>query len=188
MSFCLLQMSQIGLTESVKGDARRFEIWLQGRAEVHTIQAPSIDVKQSWVRQIKGVLMSQLAELKGKQNSALGKSNHKYVLLKINNTHIFQLLKYFIIFFFQRPLRQTISWEAQGSISGSLRTLSVDSNSVISHMTDVSQSTEEDAAWSSENSNTDEEDAFGDNPGPAPVSLSFVEEFKRRDLTLDYYP
>ncbi|XP_011866012.1 PREDICTED: guanine nucleotide exchange factor DBS-like isoform X1 [Vollenhovia emeryi] len=138
-----LKMSQIGLTESVKGDAKRFEIWLQGRAEVHTIQAQNIDVKQSWVRQIKGVLMSQLAELKGKQNSALGKSNHK-------------------------PLRQTISWEAQGSISGSLRTLSVDSNSVISHMTDVSQSTEEDTAWSSENSNTDEEDAFGDSPGPAP--------------------
>ncbi|KOX71191.1 Guanine nucleotide exchange factor DBS [Melipona quadrifasciata] len=60
-----LKMSQIGLTESVKGDARRFEIWLQGRAEVHTIQAPTVDVKQSWVRQIKGVLMSQLAELKG---------------------------------------------------------------------------------------------------------------------------
>lgn len=72
-------MSQIGLTESVKGDARRFEIWLQGRAEVHTIQASTLDVKQSWVRQIKGVLMSQLAELKGKQNSALGKTNHKYV-------------------------------------------------------------------------------------------------------------
>lgn len=71
-------MSQIGLTESVKGDARRFEIWLQGRAEVHTIQASTIEVKQSWVRQIKGVLMSQLAELKGKQNSALGKTNHKY--------------------------------------------------------------------------------------------------------------
>lgn len=73
------QTSQIGLTESVKGDARRFEIWLQGRAEVHTIQASSIDVKQTWVRQIKAVLMSQLAELKGKQNTALlGKTGHKY--------------------------------------------------------------------------------------------------------------
>ncbi|XP_031842251.1 guanine nucleotide exchange factor DBS isoform X1 [Nomia melanderi] len=137
-----LKMSQIGLTESVKGDARRFEIWLQGRAEVHTIQASTIEVKQSWVRQIKGVLMSQLAELKGKQNSALGKTNHK-------------------------PLRQTISWEAQGSVSGSLRTLSVDGNSVISHITDVSQSTEDDVAWSSENSNTDDEDAFSENAGPA---------------------
>ncbi|XP_012278425.1 guanine nucleotide exchange factor DBS isoform X1 [Orussus abietinus] len=145
-----LKMSQIGLTESVKGDARRFEIWLQGRAEVHTIQAPSIDVKQSWVRQIKGVLMSQLAELKGKQNTALGKSNHKYVVGIAG------------------PLRQTISWEAQSGISGSLRTLSVDGNSVISHISDISQSTEDDVAWSSENSNTDDEDAFGENPGPAP--------------------
>lgn len=50
-------------------------------------------------------------------------------------------------------------------------------------MTDVSQSTEEDVAWSSENSNTDEEDAFGDNPGPAPVSLSFIVKFKIRSWT-----
>ncbi|KAJ8665697.1 hypothetical protein QAD02_007359 [Eretmocerus hayati] len=42
--------SQIGLSESVKGDTRRFEIWLEGRAEVHTTQASSIDVKQAWVR------------------------------------------------------------------------------------------------------------------------------------------
>lgn len=92
-------MSQIGLTESVKGDARRFEIWLQGRAEVHTIQAPSIDVKQSWVRQIKGVLMSQLAELKGKQNSALGKSNHKYVTEEYSKYMCFILLySNFLIF------------------------------------------------------------------------------------------
>ncbi|XP_008211520.1 guanine nucleotide exchange factor DBS isoform X2 [Nasonia vitripennis] len=140
-----LKTSQIGLTESVKGDARRFEIWLQGRAEVHTIQASSIDVKQAWVRQIKNVLMSQLAELKGKQNTALlGKTGHK-------------------------PLRQTISWDAQSSLSGSLRTLSVDSNSMVSHLTDVSQTTEnDDVGWSSENSNTDDEDAFGDISGPAP--------------------
>lgn len=46
----------------------------------------------------------------------------------------------------------------------------MDGNSVISHITDVSQSTEDDVAWSSENSNTDDEDAFGDSPGPAPVS------------------
>lgn len=51
-------------------------------------------------------------------------------------------------------------------------------------MTDVSQSTEEDVAWSSENSNTDEEDAFGDNLGPAPVSLFFVEEFKCQNLIM----
>lgn len=48
----------------------------------------------------------------------------------------------------------------------------MDGSSVISHITDVSQSTEDDVAWSSENSNTDDEDAFSENPGPAPVSLS----------------
>ncbi|XP_014215398.1 guanine nucleotide exchange factor DBS-like isoform X2 [Copidosoma floridanum] len=140
-----LKTSQIGLTESVKGDTRRFEIWLQGRSEVHTIQASSIDVKHAWVRQIKAVLMSQLAELKGKQNTALlSKTGHK-------------------------PLRQTISWDAHSSLSGSLRTLSVDSNSMTSHLTDASLSTEnDDVGWSSENSNTDDEDAFADVAGPAP--------------------
>jgi hypothetical protein len=81
LSFNYLQTSQIGLTESVKGDVRRFEIWLQGRAEVHTFQASSIDIKQVWVQQIKSVLMLQLAELKGKQNTALlHKSSHRYDL------------------------------------------------------------------------------------------------------------
>lgn len=73
-----------------------------------------------------------------------------------------------------RPLRQTISWDAQSSLSGSLRTMSVDSNSVTSRLTDVSQSTEnEDVGWSSENSNTDDEDTFSDVAGPAPVSNLF---------------
>ena len=73
-----------------------------------------------------------------------------------------------------RPLRQTISWDAQSSLSGSLRTLSVDGSSVISHITDVSHSTEEDVGWSSENSNSDDEDAFSENPGPAPVSTIYI--------------
>ncbi|KAG7310761.1 hypothetical protein JYU34_003572 [Plutella xylostella] len=62
-----LQMSLIGLTESVKGDARKFEVWRQGRAEVHTITAPTIDVKRLWVDRIKRVLLDQLKELKGER-------------------------------------------------------------------------------------------------------------------------
>ncbi|XP_068627026.1 guanine nucleotide exchange factor DBS-like isoform X5 [Battus philenor] len=62
-----LQMSQIGLTESVKGDPRKFEVWRQGRAEVHTITAPSVDVKRTWVERIKRVLLDQLKELKGEK-------------------------------------------------------------------------------------------------------------------------
>ncbi|XP_049873150.1 guanine nucleotide exchange factor DBS-like isoform X2 [Pectinophora gossypiella] len=62
-----LQMSQIGLTESVKGDPRKFEVWRQGRAEVHTITAPTIEVKRAWVERIKRVLLDQLKELKGER-------------------------------------------------------------------------------------------------------------------------
>lgn len=35
---------------------------------------------------------------------------------------------------------------------------------------DLPQNTDDDVAWSSENSNTDDEDTFGENPGLAPVS------------------
>lgn len=67
---CLIppQMSQIGLTESVrgnKGDIRKFEVWLQGRQEVHTILAPSAEVKDTWVKEIKRVLLDQFEYLKG---------------------------------------------------------------------------------------------------------------------------
>ncbi|XP_073957893.1 guanine nucleotide exchange factor DBS-like isoform X6 [Choristoneura fumiferana] len=62
-----LQMSQIGLTESVKGDLRKFEVWREHRLEVHTITAPSIDVKRIWVERIKRVLLDQLKELKGER-------------------------------------------------------------------------------------------------------------------------
>lgn len=60
-------MSQIGLTESVRGDAKRFEVWLQGRQEVHTLQAPTIEIKNKWVNEIKRVLLNQLEELKGEK-------------------------------------------------------------------------------------------------------------------------
>lgn len=69
-------MSQIGLTENIKGskgDSRRFEVWLQGRQEVYTILSPTPDVKELWVKEIKRVLLDQFEYLKGeniKQYSA----------------------------------------------------------------------------------------------------------------------
>lgn len=65
-------MSQIGLTESVRGDSRRFEVWLQGRQEVHTFQALTVDIKNKWVSEIKRVLLNQLEELKGEKNKQYG--------------------------------------------------------------------------------------------------------------------
>ncbi|EFX81870.1 hypothetical protein DAPPUDRAFT_21042, partial [Daphnia pulex] len=59
----LLKMSEVGLTETVhsgKGsDARKFELWLQGRHEVWVLQAPARDVKETWITEIKRVLLNQ---------------------------------------------------------------------------------------------------------------------------------
>ena len=71
------QMSLIGLTESVRGDPRRFEIWLQGRAEVHTFQAATVEIKGKWVTEIKKVLMNQLEELKDEKIKQYGNANHR---------------------------------------------------------------------------------------------------------------
>lgn len=72
-------MSLIGLTESVRGDQRRFEVWLQGRSEVHTFQAPTIEIKAKWVSEIKKVLMNQLEELKDEKIKQYGNAgaNHR---------------------------------------------------------------------------------------------------------------
>ncbi|XP_067288199.1 guanine nucleotide exchange factor DBS isoform X8 [Pseudorasbora parva] len=55
-----LKMSSVGITENVKGDIKKFEIWYNGREEVYIVQAPSMDVKNTWVSEIRKVLTSQL--------------------------------------------------------------------------------------------------------------------------------
>ncbi|XP_055627661.1 uncharacterized protein LOC129769411 isoform X3 [Toxorhynchites rutilus septentrionalis] len=176
-----LQMSQIGLTESVRGDPRRFEVWLQGRQEVHTIQANTIDIKNKWVAEIKRVLLNQLEELKGEKIKQYG-LNHKH-------------------------LHKTTSWDVPQAIHGMPnRTFSCDQQSVtatvgniqhlggqevitrISHLTDdgmmsaagiSSSSSEHDnqdtSAWSSDYSNSEDEFTHGEDgalPGHKFVSLA----------------
>ncbi|KAM8745053.1 guanine nucleotide exchange factor DBS isoform 8-T8 [Acanthopagrus schlegelii] len=55
-----LKMSAVGITENVKGDMKKFEVWYNGREEVYIIQAPSMDVKNMWVSEIRKVLTGQL--------------------------------------------------------------------------------------------------------------------------------
>ncbi|POI32779.1 hypothetical protein CIB84_003469, partial [Bambusicola thoracicus] len=57
--FCF-QMAAVGITENVKGDAKKFEIWYNAREEVYIIQAPTPEVKATWVNEIRKVLTSQL--------------------------------------------------------------------------------------------------------------------------------
>uniref|UniRef100_A0A8C9W8R0 Guanine nucleotide exchange factor DBS-like n=1 Tax=Scleropages formosus TaxID=113540 RepID=A0A8C9W8R0_SCLFO len=60
-----LQMSEVGITENVKGDNRKFEVWYNGREEVYIIQAPSADVKNMWVSEMRKVLTEQLEACRG---------------------------------------------------------------------------------------------------------------------------
>uniref|UniRef100_A0A673X2E1 Guanine nucleotide exchange factor DBS-like n=1 Tax=Salmo trutta TaxID=8032 RepID=A0A673X2E1_SALTR len=62
-----LKMSAVGITENVKGDIKKFEIWYNGREEVYIIQAPSMDVKNMWVSEIRKVLTGQLEACRGMQ-------------------------------------------------------------------------------------------------------------------------
>lgn len=59
-----VQLSQVGLTEKLKGDKRKFELWSKGREEVVIIQAPTMEVKEVWVKEIKRVLMNQFDQIK----------------------------------------------------------------------------------------------------------------------------
>uniref|UniRef100_A0A6I8SUP7 MCF.2 cell line derived transforming sequence-like n=1 Tax=Xenopus tropicalis TaxID=8364 RepID=A0A6I8SUP7_XENTR len=55
-----LNMMFVGITEYVKGDNRKFEIWYNAREEVYIVQAPTTEVKATWVNEIRKVLTSQL--------------------------------------------------------------------------------------------------------------------------------
>uniref|UniRef100_A0A7N6A4V9 MCF.2 cell line derived transforming sequence like n=1 Tax=Anabas testudineus TaxID=64144 RepID=A0A7N6A4V9_ANATE len=60
-----LSMSAVGITENAKGDNKKFEIWCNSREEVYIVQAPSADVKTTWVNEIRKVLTTQLQACRG---------------------------------------------------------------------------------------------------------------------------
>uniref|UniRef100_A0A8B9LLF1 MCF.2 cell line derived transforming sequence a n=1 Tax=Astyanax mexicanus TaxID=7994 RepID=A0A8B9LLF1_ASTMX len=60
-----LKMSAVGITENVKGDVKKFEIWYSGREEVYVVQAPSVEVKLAWLNEMRKILTNQQKILKG---------------------------------------------------------------------------------------------------------------------------
>ncbi|KAM9833418.1 proto-oncogene DBL isoform 1-T1 [Syngnathus typhle] len=54
-----IKMTAVGITENVKGDPRKFEIWYSGREEVYVVQAPSVAVKMSWLSELRRILTNQ---------------------------------------------------------------------------------------------------------------------------------
>ncbi|KAM6427091.1 proto-oncogene DBL isoform 3-T3 [Liasis olivaceus] len=54
-----LKMNAVGITENVKGDPRKFEIWYSGREEVYVVQAQTVDLKMAWLNEIRKILFKQ---------------------------------------------------------------------------------------------------------------------------------
>ncbi|XP_042158997.1 proto-oncogene DBL isoform X1 [Oncorhynchus tshawytscha] len=59
-----LKMSAVGITENVKGDVKKFEIWYSGREEVYAVQAPTVEVKTAWLGELRRILTNQQKHLK----------------------------------------------------------------------------------------------------------------------------
>ncbi|XP_068107095.1 proto-oncogene DBL isoform X3 [Hyperolius riggenbachi] len=54
-----LKMNAVGITENVKGDNRKFEIWYSGREEVYVVQAQTAEQKAAWLQEIRKILTRQ---------------------------------------------------------------------------------------------------------------------------------
>lgn len=97
-------MSAVGITENAKGDNKKFEIWCNSRDEVFIVQvrslspaaekkpyhcqcgiivliclmqAPTPEIKTSWVNEIRKVLTQQLQACRG----TVDKEPHKLVCM-----------------------------------------------------------------------------------------------------------
>ncbi|KAG8586613.1 hypothetical protein GDO81_005430 [Engystomops pustulosus] len=71
-----LNMATVGITEYVKGDNRKFEIWYNAREEVYIVQAQTSDIKATWVNEIRKVLTSQLQACReASQHKSVEQSN-----------------------------------------------------------------------------------------------------------------
>uniref|UniRef100_A0A4W6EH01 MCF.2 cell line derived transforming sequence n=1 Tax=Lates calcarifer TaxID=8187 RepID=A0A4W6EH01_LATCA len=60
-----LKMTAVGITENVKGDVKKFEIWYSGREEVYVVQAPTLEVKTAWLNELRRILTNQQKMLRG---------------------------------------------------------------------------------------------------------------------------
>uniref|UniRef100_A0A3Q1MYY7 MCF.2 cell line derived transforming sequence n=1 Tax=Bos taurus TaxID=9913 RepID=A0A3Q1MYY7_BOVIN len=85
-----LKMDELGITEYVKGDNRKFEIWNAGKEEVYIVQASNIDMKMMWLKEIRTILLKQQELLTGK---------FKHVFSRMGSIRTIQCLRFVIIFY-----------------------------------------------------------------------------------------
>lgn len=63
----ILQMAEVGLTESYGDTGYKFEIWFRKRSkgESYILQAQSSDIRHHWVKEISRVLWNQAITNRG---------------------------------------------------------------------------------------------------------------------------
>ncbi|CDQ68477.1 unnamed protein product [Oncorhynchus mykiss] len=71
-----LKMSAVGITENVKGDVKKFEIWYSGREEVYAVQAPTVEVKTAWLGELRRILTNQQKLLKDERRVDIQMPDH----------------------------------------------------------------------------------------------------------------
>nr|XP_037845153.1 proto-oncogene DBL isoform X2 [Chlorocebus sabaeus] len=82
------KMDEVGFTEYVKGDNRKFEIWYGEKEEVYIVQAPNVDVKMTWLKEIRNILLKQqelLTVKKRKQQDQLTEQDKIQISLQPND-------------------------------------------------------------------------------------------------------
>ncbi|XP_064216930.1 proto-oncogene DBL isoform X5 [Aotus nancymaae] len=82
------KMDEVGITEYVKGDNRKFEIWYGEKEEVYIVQAPNVDVKMTWLKEIRNILLKQqelLIVKKRKQQDQLAEQDKIQISLQQND-------------------------------------------------------------------------------------------------------
>ncbi|XP_056347066.1 proto-oncogene DBL isoform X2 [Oenanthe melanoleuca] len=75
-----LKMSAVGITENVKGDHRKFEIWYSGREEVYVVQAQTVDLKMAWLNEIRKILFKQQELIKAVEKQQPGSCSEQPLL------------------------------------------------------------------------------------------------------------
>uniref|UniRef100_A0A671QVP4 MCF.2 cell line derived transforming sequence a n=1 Tax=Sinocyclocheilus anshuiensis TaxID=1608454 RepID=A0A671QVP4_9TELE len=80
-----LKMSAVGITENVKGDVKKFEIWYSGREEVYVIQSPTVEVKIVWLNEIRKILTNQQKQLKGLNTFPMIKCHYYSCISTLSN-------------------------------------------------------------------------------------------------------
>ncbi|XP_063289594.1 proto-oncogene DBL [Pelobates fuscus] len=79
-----LKMNAVGITENLKGDNRKFEIWYSGREEVYVVQAQTVEQKSAWLSEIRKILTKQQELIKVEKQKQSPFSDHTLMSPQMN--------------------------------------------------------------------------------------------------------